>query len=87
LRSPQFDFGVTSFCGAVNAALATKSLPHVQARFAVVWVLFEHGGLYVSSLVSVVLDFCAGALVAFCLVKLTCQFGDSILVFVEHFFR
>jgi hypothetical protein len=47
----------------------------------------QHGGLYVSGLVSVVLNFCAGVLVAFCLVKLTCQFGDSFLVFVEHFFR
>jgi hypothetical protein len=47
----------------------------------------QHGGLYVGGLVSVALDFCAGALVAFCLVKLTCRFGDSILLFVEHFFR
>ena len=40
--------------------------------------------LYVDGFVSVVFNVCAGTLAAFCLVKLTCQFGDSILAFVQH---
>jgi hypothetical protein len=43
--------------------------------------------LYVDGFVSVFFNFCAGALAAFGMVKLTCQFGDTILVFIEHFFR
>jgi hypothetical protein len=45
------------------------------------------GDLYVGGFVSVVFNVGAGTLAAFCLVKLTCQFGGIIVTFVEHLFR
>jgi hypothetical protein len=40
----------------------------------------------VGSFIGVVFNTCAGALIAFCLVKLTSQLGGSILTFVQHLF-
>jgi len=42
--------------------------------------------LAVDGFVSVVFNIGAGTLAAFCLVKLTCQFGGIILAFVERLF-
>jgi hypothetical protein len=40
----------------------------------------------VGSFIGVVFNACAGALIAFCLVKLTSQLGGPILGFVQHLF-
>jgi hypothetical protein len=40
----------------------------------------------VGSFIGVVFNAGAGALIAFCLIKLTAELGGSILTFVQHLF-
>jgi hypothetical protein len=43
--------------------------------------------LYVDSFIGVVFNAGAGALIAFCLLRLTCEVGGSVLTFVQRLFQ